>query len=597
MPQRPEREYRTIPCSALELRNDGGAGMTVEGYATTFNQPYELYRNADGVVLEQVAPDAFAETDMKDVIMQYDHQGRVFARLRNGTLAITPDAHGLHIRAHLGGTEIGRQLYEEIAGGYTDRMSFGFTVAEQEKRTSKNPETGEVTVLRTITKIRKLYDVSAVSIPANDTTEITARALWDGVIAEAAEELRQADTNPVEVSDMDETETRAEAQETPAAEPEEIREVAEEAEAPEEPAAEERAVQPEAVQTAEADLAEAGDETRENMAAMEARKAVAEGEGSVLSVHTDKEEHPMTELEIRSSAEYVDAFARYIRSGDPRECRTLLKTENASGSVPVPVLVDEIIRHAWENEQILSRVRKTNFRGNLKVAFERSADGAYVHTEGSTAPTEEDLALGIVTMTPANIKKWIHITDEDIAMGGEAFVRYIYEEISYQIMKKLSALVVGDIVALQTSNQTTSVGAARITAAPSLTCITEAFANLSDEAENPVVIMNKLTYANFQAAYAAGNFAIDPFRGMTVLFSSALPAYDTATGGTDDYCIVGDLRGAQVNFPEGEGLVLKWDDLSEAEKDLVKVVGRIYAAHAVTAPFRFCRIKKPSAAT
>ena len=331
--------------------------------------------------------------------------------------------------------------------------------------------------------------------------------------------------------------------------------------------------------------------------AEETRRRIAEAAEAVTVIETHEEEKTMTVDEIRSSTEYVDAYAKYLRTNDDRECRALLKTENASGKVPVPVLVDEIIRHAWDNEELLSGVRKTNFRGNLKVAFEKAGDNAYVHTEGSTAPTEEALELGIVTMTPANIKKWIHITDEDITMGGEAFVRYIYEELAYQIMRKLAALVVADITALNTSNQATSVGAARITAAPSLTVVAEAIANLSDEATNPVIIMNKLTYANFQQAYAGGNFAVDPFYGCKVIFNNSLPAYDTATGGTDDYAIVGDLKGAQVNYPEGEGVIIKWDDLSEAEKDLVKVVGRQYAAHAVTAPFRFTRIKKPSAAT
>ena len=344
--------------------------------------------------------------------------------------------------------------------------------------------------------------------------------------------------------------------------------------------------------------AEAEELRKSALAAEEQRQKIAAGEVPVTVIETHiEEEKPMNETEIRSSVEYIDAFAKYIRTGDDRECRTLLKTENASGYVPVPVLVDDIIRHAWDNEEILSRCKRTNFRGNLKVAFERSADGAYVHTEGTSAPTEEALELGIVTMTPANIKKWIHITDEDVTMGGEAFVRYIYEELAYQIAKKLAALVVADITGLNTSNQATSVGAARITAAPSLTVIAEAFANLSDEATDPVIIMNKLTYANFQAAYAAGSFAVDPFMGLKVLFNNSLPAYDTATGGTDDYCIVGDLKGAQINFPEGDGLVIKWDDLSEAEADLVKVVGRQYVAHAVTAPFRFTRIKKPSAGT
>ncbi len=232
--------------------------------------------------------------------------------------------------------------------------------------------------------------------------------------------------------------------------------------------------------------AEAEELRQAALAAEEQRKQIAEDTVPVVVIETrESEEKKMTELEIRNSAEYIDAFAKYLRSGDDRECRTLLKTENASGKVPVPVMVDEIIRTAWDNEEILSRVRKTNFRGNLKVAFEKAGDVAYVHTEGTTAPTEEALELGIVTMTPANIKKWIHITDEDVAMGGEAFVRYIYEELAYQIMKKLANLVVADIVALGTSNTATVPGAARITEAPGLTTIANAFANLSDEATDP----------------------------------------------------------------------------------------------------------------
>lgn len=380
----------------------------------------------------------------------------------------------------------------------------------------------------------------------------------------------------------------------------ELRTAIETAEADENPAEEtvaELETRMKGIQDRYAELHKQLDEARAQEAEREeTRKKIAEGNlGESYEKH--EEETTMTEKEIRSTTEYIDAFARYIKTGDPRECRALLKTENASGYVPVPVMVDEIIRTAWDNEEILSRCRKTNFRGNVKVAFERSADGAYVHTEGTSAPTEEDLALGIVTMVPANIKKWVHVTDEDVTMGGEAFVRYIYEELAYQITKKLAALVVADITGLNTSNQTTSPGAARITAAPGLTTIAEAFANLSDEAANPVVIMNKLTYVNFMEAYAAGNFAVDPFMGLPVLYNNSLPAYDTATGGTDDYAIVGDLKGEQINFPEGDGVVIKWDDLSEAEADLVKVVGRQYAAHAVTAPFRFTRIKKPAAVT
>lgn len=302
-----------------------------------------------------------------------------------------------------------------------------------------------------------------------------------------------------------------------------------------------------------------------------------------------------TNEEIRASKEYIDAFAQYLINENDSECRSLLTTQ-VSGSVPVPVIVDDIIRTAWENDDILSRVRKTSIRGNLKVAFELSADGAYVHTEGTTAPTEESLTLGIVEMIPRNIKKWIRISDEAIAMGGETLVRYIYDELTHQIVKKLADLVVNDVKTAPTEATSSAASAAAVTLAPSVTTIATAFANLSDEAANPVIVMNKLTYANFVAAQAAGNFAFDPFRGFPVLFNNSLPAYDTASANAV-YAFVGDLNGVQVNYPEGDGLVIKYDDMTEAEADLVKIVGRQYAAHAVTACGRFCNIKKPSGAT
>ena len=184
-----KREYRKIDASLMETRKAEDGAKIVEGYATTFNQPYELWRDKEMTVMEQVDARAFDETDMSDVIMQYDHEGRVFARIANGTLEIEADEHGLKIRANLGGTEIGRQLFEEIEGGYTNKMSFGFTVTGNERLTTKDAD-GHITVLRTITKIGKLYDVSAVSLPANDATEISARTIGDGLIAEVLEEVR-----------------------------------------------------------------------------------------------------------------------------------------------------------------------------------------------------------------------------------------------------------------------------------------------------------------------------------------------------------------------------------------------------------------------
>lgn len=193
------RQYRNIDVASFERRAEGDESKSVSGYATTFNEPYELYRDAWAgyvyIVREQVDPDAFKDTDLSDVIMQYDHEGRVFARTSNNTLELDPDEHGLHIRAELGGTEIGRQLFEEIEGGYTTKMSFGFRVGKdkREETVEENAETGvtTVTILRTILEISRLYDVSAVSLPANDATSISARSWCDGVIAELSEEFRK----------------------------------------------------------------------------------------------------------------------------------------------------------------------------------------------------------------------------------------------------------------------------------------------------------------------------------------------------------------------------------------------------------------------
>ena len=187
------REYRRTQLIEIReaQREDEEQEMIVRGYATVFNEDYLLYDWGDYKVYEQIDAHTFDDCDMSDVIMQYDHCGRVFARNTNNTLDLNIDSTGLAIEANLGGTEIGRQLYEEIAGGYTNKMSFGFTVAEDERTVVEDHEANVITVYRKITKISKLYDVSAVSLPANDATEISARSYCDGVIAELkAERLR-----------------------------------------------------------------------------------------------------------------------------------------------------------------------------------------------------------------------------------------------------------------------------------------------------------------------------------------------------------------------------------------------------------------------
>jgi len=192
------RMYRYMNSFEVRTNENGSDEMIAEGYATTFNEPYELMQwdDWDGYrvhFVEVIDPDAFKETDMSDVIMQYNHEGRVFARTSNNTLLLNTDEHGLFVRANLGGTEIGRGLYEEIKGGYTNRMSFGFTVSKDSRTEERDDENKVRTITRTITGIKKLWDVSAVSIPANDGTEISARSWCDGVIAELKEEFLKAE--------------------------------------------------------------------------------------------------------------------------------------------------------------------------------------------------------------------------------------------------------------------------------------------------------------------------------------------------------------------------------------------------------------------
>ena len=194
MPITSDREYRNM---ALTIQRDEedeeqDERKIVRGYASTFNQPYTLYEDDSWRLKEVVDARAFDNTDMSDVIMQYDHSGCVFARTRNNTLTVHADEQGLLIEADLGGTELGRQLFEEIEGGYTDRMSFGFTVDGDSYEDSKDLD-GKALTVRTITSVRKLYDVSAVSIPANDGTSISVRNLVDGEIERIQAERLEAE--------------------------------------------------------------------------------------------------------------------------------------------------------------------------------------------------------------------------------------------------------------------------------------------------------------------------------------------------------------------------------------------------------------------
>lgn len=296
--------------------------------------------------------------------------------------------------------------------------------------------------------------------------------------------------------------------------------------------------------------------------------------------------------ELRNTPEYINAYAEYIK-GDDKELRALLSENATGGTVTAPELVYDIVKNAWEREGIMSRVRKAYLKGNVKIQFEISSTGATVHTESANSPvTEEDLVLGIVNLVPVSIKKWISISDEVYDLRGEDFLNYIYDELSYQIAKKTADQLVANIVASPATSSATAPAVPQLTDDPALDTIAQAMALLSDQAQNPVVIMNRATWGAFKAVQYAGSFAIDPFEGLDVIFNNTLPAVGTATSG-DVYAIVGDLaEGALANFPNGDDINIKFDDLSKAEYDLIRIIGREYVGIGVIAPNHFVNIKK-----
>ena len=333
--------------------------------------------------------------------------------------------------------------------------------------------------------------------------------------------------------------------------------------------------------------------------AKETREMVAEDKVAVEDTKEVIEEvRKMTNSEVTKSVEYRSAFKNYILTGKDAECRALL-TENVSGNVPVPEIVYDIIKNAWEKEGIMALVKKTYLKGNLKVGFEISADGAVIHTEGQAAPNAENLVLGIVELVPASIKKWIQISDEVIDMDAGQFLRYVYDELTYQIAKKAADTLLAKIEACGTvSTNTPSVNVAvPVVESDSITLglIASALGQLSDQAANPVIVMNKATWSAFKAVQYAANVPVDPFEGLPVIFNNTIEAFSAATTGVT-YAIVGDFgEGAIANFPNGEDITLKYDDLSLAESDLVKIVGREYVALGVVGPKSFVKITKASA--
>lgn len=315
---------------------------------------------------------------------------------------------------------------------------------------------------------------------------------------------------------------------------------------------------------------------------------------NVTPIAKVQEERKVNEtIEVRNTPAYVEAFANYIKTGKDAECRALL-TENVSGgTVPVPEFVYDIVKTAWEREGIMRLVRKSYLKGNLKVGFEISGTDAIVHTEGGAAIDPETLVLGVVEMIPQSIKKVVQLSDEIYDLRGEAFLRYIYDELTYKIAKKAADQLIAAIIACGTQSTTTCVGVPAITSTQvTVGLVAQALGNLSDEAPNPVIMMNKATWSAFKSAQYDANYAVDPFEGLPVVFNNTIRAFSAASTG-DTFMIVGDLgEGALANFPNGEEITFKFDELSLKKQDLIEVFGRQYVAVAPIAPNAFVKVKK-----
>ena len=337
-------------------------------------------------------------------------------------------------------------------------------------------------------------------------------------------------------------------------------------------------------------------ETRKGEIKMEERKAdmkaVIEGAGNVIEKAPAKEERTLES--VKASAEYVDAFANYIKTGSDKECRALLTDLVDGGTVPTPTAIDDFINTAWERANLISRVRRTSIKGTASFPFEYSATGASVHTEGGDAPAEEELVLGTVEIQPQMLKKWIKVSDEVIELKGQAFLDYVYDEIEERILELADALVIAAIKAAPATATTSAAGVrAIIVADVDFTTIFQAQAELVSGARNQVAIMNKKMYFNKfmglkdTADRPIYNIVSENGRpsyyinGVEVLFDDSMK---------DNELIVGDLSGVMMNLPNNKEVSFVTDTLSLAELDLVKIVGKMYAGIGVIKDGYFCKV-------
>lgn len=331
--------------------------------------------------------------------------------------------------------------------------------------------------------------------------------------------------------------------------------------------------------------------------AAEKRAMIAEKLEADVIEERKEEETKMTNMEMRNTPEYGKAFVKGLLADDFTEARALLTENVTGGTVPVPEILETEIKNAWEDAQFLQFAKRTSYKGNVKVGFEVSATGAAVHVEGANAPTEETLVWGTVELKAESIKKWITVSDEALEGTTIDTLGEIYKEVAQRIVEKAEEIAIGKIIAAPATTSAANGPGVPVYSVSTITAdtIVNAVALLSGKAKDLRIVMNRQTKAAFEAVALGLQYGADIYDGLKdrILYSDALPAFSAAAAG-ETFVIIGDIGyGFQANFPAGNDVKIKVDDLSLAEKDLVKIVGRQYVGMGVVAPKAFVKIAKP----
>lgn len=334
-------------------------------------------------------------------------------------------------------------------------------------------------------------------------------------------------------------------------------------------------------------------------AAEEARKAIAEAPEveaePAKPIIEERINKTMDLKELRSSKQYIDAFANYIKTGKDEEVRSLL-TDIGGGTIPTPVFVQEYVEQAWEKSNIASKVKKLGVKGILKVPYEVSSSDAVIHTEGDDAPDEEALVIGTATITPAMIKKWIGVTDEVLGLNSEEFLRYIYDELTFRIIKALDEAIVGNILGAS-SPLLATVDVASVDA----TTVLQGLAELSDAATEPVIVMNKKVFFNsFMGLLDTTHRPIYEvlldneskpryfLNGCEVVFDNV--NFKASPEAGDALFLVGDFSGVTANYPDGEDVKIVVDPYTLATEDKIRFIGKLYVGAGITRPYSFALV-------